>query len=166
MPPYNTWKNVTHVKPSSDDKTIRIINYILDEIYSDSQLRNEIDSFLNNSSKISAIKTIKIHFERHHKSRKYNLRNFKDAIDEYGRRLSIHNKLTKLLKRIEKWLDRNGYDKIGLQNKVTGDDGATIYKYSDWEMIDDHIGFMVNDRKWVPCSKQLKDYNELWKQYK
>jgi len=162
-----TWKNVTYVRPSQDvdEQTAGIVNDILDVIFSYPELRSEIDSFLNDSSKISAIKTIKNYYEKYHKSRNYTLKHFKLTIDIYQTRLNIHNKLNKLIKRIEKWCDMNGYDKVGLQNEVKDNTGQYVYKYSDWEMIDDHIGLMINDRQWRPSSKQMKQYNGLWRKY-
>ena len=167
MPPRNTWKNVTYVRPSQDvDKqTAGIVNDMLDVIFSYPDLRSEIDSYLNNSSKINAIKALRTHYDIHHHSRNYTLLHFKLTIDNYQKRLNIHIKLIKLIQRIEKWCDANGYDKVGLQNEVKDNTGQYVYKYSDWEMIDDHIGLMVNDRQWRPSGKQMKQYNGLWRKF-
>ena len=32
-------------------------------------------------------------------------------------------------------------------------------------MVDDHEGLMINDSQWLPSTKQIKQYNELWKKY-
>ena len=37
--------------------------------------------------------------------------------------------------------------------------------YTDWEMVDDHYGLMINDWDWLPSKKQYKEYNVLWKNY-
>jgi hypothetical protein len=54
-----------------------------------------------------------------------------------------------------------GYQKEVKDNKT----GEYTYRYSDWEMVDDHVGLLVNDREWLPSSKQKKNYNKLWKKY-
>ena len=41
-----------------------------------------------------------------------------------------------------------------------------VYTYTDWEMVDDHYGLMINDWDWNPATKQMKLYNTLWRQYK
>jgi len=167
-----SWKSVTYVRPSQStapdrsDKDIRILNDMLDVIFSYPELRSEIDSYLNNSSKISAIKTLKNYYDMYHQSRNYTLKHFKFTIDKYQIRLNIHNKLNKLIKRIEKWCDRNGYEKVGLQKEVKDElTGDYVYMYTDWEMVDDHIGLTVNDRQWRPSNKQMKQYNRLWRKY-
>ncbi len=168
MPPRNikTWKNVTYVRPSTDDKTgWGHIKDIIKEIYSNRELKSEIDWSLNEGSKINAIKLLKQYMETYHKSRKYSLRTLKDTIDKYESRLIIRNKIEMLRDRIEKWCEKNGYEKVGLQKEVKSKTGEYIYRYSDWEMIDDHEGLMINDPQWRPSGKQMKQYNKLWKKY-
>ena len=90
----------------------------------------------------------------------------KDTIDKYHKRYTITKKIKKLRKRIEKWARKNGYENIGKQkevkDKLTGD---YVYMYTDWEMVDDHHGLMINDWDWLPSKKQYKEYNVLWKNY-
>ena len=67
MPPRNIWKNVTYVRPSQnvDEETAGITNELLDEIYSNLELRYDIDHYLAiSNSKISAIKHLKEYFEK------------------------------------------------------------------------------------------------------
>jgi len=130
------------------------------------ELRSEIDYALNHGSKISAIKLLKEEMDTYHKSRKYNLRICKDSIDKYEKRFIIHNKINMLKDRIESWCEVNGYKKLDNQKEVKDTKtGEYIYRYSDWEMIDDHDGLMINDSQWLPSTKQLKQYNQLWKRY-
>ena len=68
--------------------------------------------------------------------------------------------------RIESWCELNGYEKMDTQKEIKDNKtGEYIYRYSDWEMIDDHDGLMINDSQWLPSTKQLKQYNQLWKRY-
>ncbi len=170
MPPRNIWKNVTYVRPSVDEETAGIINELLDEIYSNLELRNNIDHYLKvESSKIGAIKCIKAYFEKSALPVKptYTLRNFKDTIDNYQYRLNIHTKVEMLRSRIEKWCDIYGHDNMGYQKEVKDNKtGEYTYRYSDWEFIDDQYSLMINDWDWLPVSKQMRLYNTLWKQYK
>ncbi len=79
--------------------------------------------------------------------------------------MKIQNKLGMLRERIEWWCEENGYEKMGVQREVKSKTGEYTYRYSDWEMVDDHEGLMINDSQWLPSSKQIKKYNELWKKY-
>ena len=130
------------------------------------ELRSEIDYALNRDSKINAIKLLKEELDAYHKSRKYKLRICKDSIDKYKKRLTIQNKINMLKDRIESWCELNGYEKMDTQKEIKDNKtGEYIYRYSDWEMIDDHDGLMINDSQWLPSTKQLKQYNQLWKRY-
>jgi len=164
-----SWKNVTYVRPSRDvdERTANIINEMLDEIYTNKDgIQNDINSFLNNSTKITAIKRLKQHYKRYHKSRNYTLKHFKFAIDEYQNRLIIYNKIEMLKKRIEHWCDKNGHDHMGYQKTLKDNKtGEYTYRYSDWEYVDDHSSLMMNDRQWKPDRTTMIKYNALWKKY-
>ena len=171
MPPRNIWKNVTYVRPSQnvDEETAGIINELLDEIYSNLELRNDIDHYLAiANSKISAIKHLKEYFEKNALPVRptYTLRNFKDTIDHYQYKFNILTKIKMLRDRIEKWCEQNGYEKMDNQKTLKDNKtGEYTYRYTDWEMVDDHVGLMINDREWLPSPNQLKQYNKLWKKY-
>ena len=142
----------------------------------DLELRSNIEHYLDKgSNKINAIKCLKRHTENITASSdppiwpndKFpSLREYKDTIDKYHKRYTITKKIKKLRKRIEKWARKNGYENIGKQkevkDKLTGD---YFYMYTDWEMVDDHHGLMINDWDWLPSKKQYKEYNVLWKNY-
>jgi hypothetical protein len=134
----------------------------------DYELRNEIEYYLTDGSKINAIKYLKEYAETLYVApkRKCTLRELKDAIDRYDNRYTITKKIKSLRKRIEKWADANGYVNIKNQKEVKSDSGEYVYMYTDWEMVDDHYGLMINDWGWFPVSKQMKLYNTLWRQYK
>ena len=139
------------------------------------EVRSTIEHYLDEGSKINAIKYLKKDTENRTAqsdppiwpTREFpSLREFKDTIDRYSIRYNITKKLKKLLERIEKWGRNNGYENIGKQkevkDKLTGD---YVYMYTDWEMVDDHHGLMINDWDWLPSKKQYKEYNVLWKNY-
>jgi hypothetical protein len=145
---------------------------IIKDIYNNRELKSEIDYYLNDGLKIKSIKILKGHYEATDASpekwknrRKYSLRVYKDTIDTYQKRMKIQNKLGMLRERIEWWCEENGYEKMGVQREVKSKTGEYTYRYSDWEMVDDHEGLMINDSQWLPSSKQIKKYNELWKKY-
>ncbi len=153
---------------TSNPKSINIIGMILNDIYNNNKLKSEIDYYLNDDLKINSIKVIRQHYEADvatAEERKYSLRVYKDTIDIYQKRMKIQNKLGMLRERIELWCKKNGYDNMGLQREVKSKTGEYTYRYSDWEFIDDHYGLMINDCQWLPSSKQIKKYNELWKKY-
>ncbi len=181
----NPWKNVTIVTPSSDKNKItntnkknRIMKEGTNEeilwlyLQEDFELRGTIEYHLNESGKISAIKYLREYVEDKEvpeemsPGEKCSLRELKDVIDKYAKRYTITKKVKLLRKRIEKWARINGFENISKQkevkDKLTGD---YVYMYTDWEMVDDHYGLMINDWGWLPAPKTMKLYNTLWKQY-
>ena len=137
----------------------------------DLELRSNIEHYLKDGYKINAIKCLKAYIEDkpQGKSDIYknsNLRELKDTIDRYAIRYKITKKLDQLRSRIEKWARKNGHDNIGYQKEVKDNKtGEYIYRYSDWEFIDDQYGLMINDWDWLPQPKTYKLYNKLWKRY-
>ena len=135
----------------------------------DYELRNQIEYFLTEGSKINAIKYLKNYAEETYvdPKRKCTLRELKDSVDKYDRRYTITKKIKKLRKRIEEWANENGYNNIKNQTEVKSEwSEEYVYTYTDWEMVDDHYGLMINDWDWNPATKQMKLYNTLWRQYK
>jgi len=140
------------------------------------EIRNTIEYYLDEGSKINAIKYLKQDTENFTTyvdapiwaTRKIpSLREFKDTIDRYAIRYNITKKLKRLREQIEKWCEKNGHNNMGYQKEVKDNKtGEYTYRYSDWEFIDDHYGLMINDWDWLPVSKQMRLYNTLWKQYK
>ena len=168
MPPYKVTAKGIPKNWTSNPESINIISMILKDIYNNRKLKSEIDYELNDNLKINSIKILKGHYEATvatGEERKYSLRIYKDTIDIYQKRMKIQNKLGMLRERIEWWCEENGYEKMGLQKEVKSKTGEYTYKYSDWEMVDDHEGLMINDCQWLPSTKQIKQYNELWKKY-
>ncbi len=134
----------------------------------DYELRNEIEYFLTEGSKINAIKYLRDYVGETYLApiRKCTLRELKDSVDKYDRRYTITKKIKKLRKRIEKWANKNGYKNIKNQTEVKSEwSEEYVYTYTDWEMVDDHYGLMINDWDWNPVTKQMKIYNTLWRQY-
>ena len=135
----------------------------------DYELRNQIEYFLTEGSKINAIKYLKNYAEETYvdPKRKCTLRELKDSVDKYDNRYTITKKIKCLRKRIEKWANKNGYNNIKNQTEIKSEwSEEYVYTYTDWEMVDDHYGLMINDWDWNPVSKQMKLYNSLWRQYK
>ena len=140
------------------------------------EVRSTIEHYLDEGSKINAIKCLKKDTENRTAqsdppiwpTRKFpSLREFKDTIDRYSIRYNITKKLKRLRQRVEDWCRINGHDNIGYQKEVKDNKtGEYTYRYSDWEFIDDQHGLMINDWDWLPVSKQMRLYNTLWKQYK
>ena len=150
------------------------IEKLLTLIFETPKLKERIDEAYDNHSKITAIKELRGWVEttdypawlkdivRHNTTR---LRLSKDVIDRYWIRASIFRKLNKLSNQIEKYCNKHGYDKMGYKEGAKSKDGLWTHKYSDYELVDDHIGFIVNDLDWYPSRKQYKEYNKLWKKY-
>ena len=82
------------------------------------------------------------------------------------RRKNITKKVEKLRERIEAWCNKNGYDKMGNDVERKNDDGTIYYKRTDWEMVDDIEGNLINDDQWMPHPNQLIKMNKLWKRYR
>jgi nucleoid-associated protein YejK len=78
----------------------------------------------------------------------------------------ISQKTHKLRDRIEKWCEINGYDNMDNDVERKNDDGTIYYSRTDWEMVDDLCGLLINDEQWWPHPNQFKKMNELWKRYK
>ena len=134
----------------------------------DYDLRNEIEYYLTEGSKINAIKYLRDYAERLYVApkRKCTLRELKDSVDKYDKRYTVTKKIKKLRKRIEKWANKNGYKNIKNQTEIKSEwSEEYVYTYTDWEMVDDHYGLMINDWGWYPITKQIKLYNTLWRQY-
>ena len=83
----------------------------------------------------------------------------------YVIRRSIYNKLTKLQNQIEKYCNAFGYDKMGHRQGAKSKDGLYTHKYTDYELIEDHLKFLVNNVSWLPNRTEYKKYNKLWKKY-
>ena len=139
------------------------------------EIRSTIEHYLDEGSKINAIKCLKKDTENRTAqsdppiwpTREFpSLREFKDTIDRYSIRYNITKKLKRLRQRVEDWCRINGHDNIGYQKEVKDNKtGEYTYRYSDWEFIDDHYGLMINDWGWLPHRKEYKSYNKIWKKY-
>ena len=139
------------------------------------ELRKTIEHYLDEGSKISAIKYLKQDTENRTAqtdppiwpTRKFpSLGEFKDTIDRYVIRYRITKKLKQLRKRIEQWCELHGHDNMGYQKEVKDNKtGEYTYRYSDWEYVDDQYGLMINDWNWLPQTSSYKRYNKLWKKY-
>ena len=82
------------------------------------------------------------------------------------RRKNITKKVEKLRERIEAWCNKNGYDKMGNDVERKNEDGTIYYKRTDWEMVDDIEGNLINDDQWLPHPNCYIKMNTLWKRYK
>jgi len=135
--------------------------------YNDRELKQNIEYYLDDGSKINAIKVLKQHADTNfvELQRKCTLREVKDTIDRYAIRYRITKKIKLLRDRIEKWCLKNGYEKLENQREVKSKDGTYAYKYSDWEMVDDIEGNLINDRNWYPPKATFKEMNKLWRKY-
>ena len=94
-----------------------------------------------------------------------SLRLMKNVIDRYAVRRIIRNKLTKLSEQIENYCNVFGYDKMGSRRGAKSKDGLYVHKYTDYELVEDHIGFIVNNLDWKPSLSEYKEYNKLWRRY-
>ena len=82
------------------------------------------------------------------------------------RRKNITKKVEKLRERIEAWCALNGYDNMDNDVERKRDDGTIYYSRTDWEMVDDIEGLLINDATWLPHPNQLIKMNKLWKRYR
>ena len=82
------------------------------------------------------------------------------------RRKNITKKVERLRERIEAWCTLNGYDKMDNDVERKRDDGTIYYSRTDWEMVDDIEGLLINDATWLPHPNQLIKMNKLWKRYR
>ena len=133
-------------------------------IYEKRELKSQIDSCYSEGSKINAIKALRLWCE-YKGYETCGLRDAKDTIDVYYFRIRITKKLKELRERIEKWANKNGYENIKKRREVKSKNGDYIYLYTDWELVDDHVGLMINDYEWLPSKKEFREYNLLWKNY-
>ena len=149
--------------PSNNVKLIEVI-------FNTPVLKAQLDVHLDSGGKINAIKALKHWCETTSypawlKEVSNNLRVLKDAVDRYAIRRTIYNKLTKLSERIELYCNKHGYDKMGSRQGAKSADGLYVHKYTDHELIEDHIKFIVNNLDWKPSLSEYKEYNKLWRRY-
>jgi len=145
-------------------------NELLKVIFETPKLKERIDIALDEHSKINAIKELRgwcesTSYPAWLKDLAPKLRFSKDVIDAYCVRVSILRKLNKLSNQIEKYCNKHGYNKMGFKEGAKSKDGLYTHKYTDYELVDDHIGFIVNDLDWYPNSTNYKEYNKLWRKY-
>jgi|TARA_B110000263_G_C15217040_1_gene468037 hypothetical protein len=161
MPPYKIGTKAWHIENDTNEERLWAT------LYENWKLRTEINEALEFGSKINAIKALKLYADETFVApkRKCTLRELKDVIDKYNYHYIVTTKIEQLRDRIEKWCLENGYKKLDNQKEVRDNTGHYIYKYNDWEYIDDAYGNMINDREWLPHKKELIKYNELWRKY-
>tara|TARA_Y100000310_G_scaffold341398_1_gene440408 strand:- start:760 stop:1131 length:372 start_codon:yes stop_codon:yes gene_type:complete len=82
------------------------------------------------------------------------------------RRKNITKKVEKLRERIEAWCNKNGYDKMDNDVERKDEEGTIYYRRTDWDMVDDLYGLLINDEQWWPHPNQFLKMNELWKRYR
>ncbi len=145
-------------------------NELLKVIFKTPKLKERIDIALDEHSKINAIKELRgwcetTSYPAWLKDLAPKLRLSKDVIDAYCVRVSILRKLNKLSNQIEKYCNKHGYNKMGFKEGAKSKDGLYTHKYTDYELVDDHIGFIVNNLDWYPNSTNYKEYNKLWRKY-
>lgn len=145
-------------------------NELLKVIFKTPKLKERIDIALDEHSKINAIKELRgwcetTSYPAWLKDLAPKLRLSKDVIDAYCVRVSILRKLNKLSNQIEKYCNKHGYNKMGYREGAKSKDGLYTHKYTDYELVDDHIGFIVNNLDWYPNSTNYKEYNKLWRKY-
>jgi len=142
-----------------------MVNELLGYIYSKDNLRTEIDEYLDiDGYTINAIKLLRHEVLTHHKSRKYTLRDIRDAIDTYSDRFHLGKKLGKLVRRIEEWATTNNLSHPKYYGKVSPSGAQDLS--GDWKLVDKHNTLMVTDSDWLPAQDEFKQYNVLWRKYK
>jgi hypothetical protein len=127
---------------------VKMVKELLDYIYNKDTLRVEIDEYLDTGQTINAIKMLRFDVLTYHKSRKYTLRDIRDAVDGYKIRRNIYRKLNELKDEIEKYCRKHGYDLTG------------------YELVEDHLNLLANSFSWKPNHTDYKEYNKLWRKYK
>jgi hypothetical protein len=127
---------------------VKMVKELLDYIYNKDTLRVEIDEYLDTGQTINAIKMLRFDVLTYHKSRKYTLRDIRDAVDGYKIRRNIYRKLNELKDEIEKYCRKHGYDLTG------------------YELVEDHLDLLANSFSWKPNNTEYKEYNKLWRKYK
>jgi hypothetical protein len=143
---------------------------LLKVIYETPVLRAQLDAYLEDDKWIGGVGALKHWCETTSypawlKDISSQLRLMKDVVERYAVRRNIYNKLTDLSERIEKYCNAFGYDKMGSRQGAKSKDGLYVHKYTDHELIEDHIKFIVNDLHWSPSLSEYKQYNEMWKRY-
>jgi|TARA_R110000744_G_scaffold185770_2_gene305166 hypothetical protein len=127
---------------------VKMVKELLDYIYNKDTLRVEIDEYLDTGQTINAIKMLRFDVLTYHKSRKYTLRDIRDAVDGYKIRRNIYRKLNELKDEIEKYSRKHNYD------------------LTDYELVEDHLDLLANSFSWKPNHTDYKEYNKLWRKYK
>ena len=127
---------------------VKMVKELLGYIYTKDTLRVEIDEYLDTGQTINAIKMLRFDVLTYHKSRKYTLRDIRDAVDGYKIRRNIYRKLNELKDEIEKYGRKHGYDLTG------------------YELVEDHLDLLANSFSWKPNNTDYKEYNKLWRKYK
>jgi len=127
---------------------VKMVKELLGYIYTKDTLRVEIDEYLDTGQTINAIKMLRFDVLTYHKSRKYTLRDIRDAVDGYKIRRNIYRKLNELKDEIEKYCRKHGYDLTG------------------YELVEDHLDLLANSFSWKPNHTDYKEYNKLWRKYK
>ena len=89
---------------------VKMVKELLGYIYTKDSLRVEIDEYLDTGQTINAIKMLRFDVLTYHKSRKYTLRDIRDAVDGYKIRRNIYRKLNELKDEIEKYSRKHKYD--------------------------------------------------------
>jgi len=127
---------------------VKMVKELLGYIYTKDSLRVEIDEYLDTGQTINAIKMLRFDVLTYHKSRKYTLRDIRDAVDGYKIRRNIYRKLNELKDEIEKYSRKHKYD------------------LTDYELVEDHLDLLANSFSWKPNNTEYKEYNKLWRKYK
>ena len=140
-----------------------MVKELLGYIYSKDNLRGEIDDYLEDGQTVNAIKMLRLEVLTYHKSKKYTLRDIRDAIDTYSNRFSLGKKLQKLSKRIEEWATTNNWEHPKYYDKI--DFLPNCDFHADWKLVDKHIGFVFDKLHWSPSHSEYKEYNRMWKKY-
>jgi hypothetical protein len=144
---------------------------LLKVITETSILRHQIDEHLNDGYKISAIGELKKWCKASENpdwlknGTRVSLRLMKEVIDIYATRNNIYNKLCKLQEAINRYCHKHGFDNMGHRKGAKSKDGLYVHKYTDYEMIGDHLKFIVNNLQWSPSRNEYKEYNSMWKKY-
>ena len=144
---------------------------LLRVVFMTPSLKEQLDAHLDSGSKINAIKELKEYCETTSypdwlkNGTRVSLRLLKDVVDRYSIRRTIQVKLTRLSEQIELYCNAVGYDKMGSRRGSKSKDGLYVHKYTDYELVEDHIGFIVNNLQWSPSHNEYKEYNRMWKRY-
>ena len=144
---------------------------LLRVVFTTPALKQQLDDHLDSGSKINAIKELKGYCETSDNpdwlknGTRVSLRLLKDVVDKYAIRRIVYSKLTKLSELIEKYCNAFGYDKMGSRQGAKSKDGLYVHKYTDYELVEDHRGFIVNNFSWKPSHNEYKEYNKLWRKY-